>query len=80
MRKPEDGVKRSKSILVLVTPEVQADLKKIASLEGVSANFKAYQLIKQYVLDHQQQVEDYDKLTNKYQSQKAPALRQSIKV
>ena len=62
MRPSNNPNARTKQLCVLITPEVDEGFKKITYLEQTSANLKAFQLIKQYVEEHQEQVELYDKL------------------
>ena len=65
MNKPKEGKSRDKQVCVLLTSEVLEDFKKITYFEQVSPNYKIYQLVKQYVAEHQEQVEAYNKIFSK---------------
>ena len=62
MRPSNNPNARTRQLCILLTPQVDEDFKKIVYMEQVTANCKAYQLIKQYVVDHQEQIELYDKM------------------
>ena len=63
MKVPQDKIARTKLICVSVTPEMADDLKKLAGMEGITINHKIYQYLKQYLVEHQEQLEACKKLT-----------------
>ena len=61
MRPSTNQVPRSKQVGVNITEELLERLKKVAAMDGTTYSHKAYQIIQQYLDDHQEDIDAYDK-------------------
>ena len=67
---------RSEKVGVNVTPELLDQLQILANIDGVNYSYKAYQIIQQYVDNHQQQIQQYKKLIGQMDQQRKKLMDQ----
>lgn len=74
MRTPTLGSKRTKQICLSLTPELFEKFQKISAMNQTTHSIKAYQLIEEYVAEHQYQLDNYENFVKMLQ------LRQPIRI
>lgn len=76
MRTPSGTAKRTKQICVSLTPELFEKFQKISAMNQATYSTKAYQLIEQYVTEHQYQLDKYDTFMNMLQTHQPIKVQQ----